>query len=87
MITRTFYQSKITAELVQVNPEGGTSLNQVEPIIIDGNISEKTAYKLLIKHRGLNPYVNIHVEKNGKTYGITEEDFMKHAKEITTKNA
>lgn len=87
MITRTIYQSKITAELVHVNQEGTTTLEPVEPIIIDGNISEKTAYKLLIKHRGLNPYVNIRVEKNGKTYGITEEDFMKHAKEITKKNA
>ena len=83
MITRTIYQSKITAELVHVNQEGTTTFEPVKPIIIAGNISEKTAYKRLIK----NPYVNIRVERNGKTYGITEEDFMKHAKEITTKNA
>lgn len=82
MITRTFATHTIHA--LGIKTEDPSTQIEVEPLVVnDPTMDAAKAVMLLMKRDKSMMYIVTSIETNAKIMGMTEEDFLAHAVEVT----
>jgi hypothetical protein len=84
-ITRQITQTKVQAHIVKMNEDGTMSVEAIDPLMLEGNVSvDKAQQKLNQLRKGLSPATVTEVEPSTEHYRMETTKFAELGEKIET---